>query len=705
TYDRDDRLVSVGYPSGRIVEYERDQTGRIIRVQSRTDATSAPMPLASEIAYEPFGPLAGLTYGNGHTTSIGYDQAYRIETIDTLAGSAVVQDWSFGRDPVGNITDWSDDAVGSRSQSLSYDALYRLDTAQSQYGVMDFDYDANGNRKNKLEGAAATTYSYTPATNRLVGIDDATKRWKLAYDDAGNLISKLDAAGEGWLYGYSAGNRLASVSARELKFPDNGRKPPTEQDTVLATYTYDAFGQRIAATRNARTTLYIYGLNGALLTEVDSDLSRFRDYVYLEARAIAVQDLEAVTTSPPPTPVEVIVDNGDPGTLTTGAWSTLKNPKDFGTSYLLANGASGSTHFWFPSLAAGEYEVSAWWVSKNQYAPNVPYLINHDGQQTIVTVDQSGAGGQWNPLGTFTFDGSGSENVVVSDSAGKTTADAVRFVEVVSPTIETIETTHFVHADHLATPRAVTNQAGELVWSWFSTPFGNSLPDEDVDGDGTNFELNLRFPGQQYDAESGLHYNHFRDYDPATGRYIESDPVGLHGGLNAFAYAEGNPLYWSDNLGLYTLRQAVRSLEARGINRLGRAGRNGRTYTDQQVFDEWVRLELEDQSWLDELPACPETLPCEDDTWQEATRANTFHPGATWEVRSSPSPGNHSSQCMYDDLRQLIRTSRPAAGTADFGACPYPPFCPTHIGHDVKPYDAAVELGRISDYYLVRPTM
>ena len=103
---------------------------------------------------------------------------------------------------------------------------------------------------------------------------------------------------------------------------------------------------------------------------------------------------------------------------------------------------------------------------------------------------------------------------------------------------------HYIHTDHLGTPRAVSQPGAGVVWRWISSPFGDTKPHEDVDGDGNTFTLNLRFPGQYFDSETNLHYNYFRYYDPTTGRYLRSDPIGLEGGMNTYAYQ--NPIMYYD---------------------------------------------------------------------------------------------------------------------------------------------------------------
>jgi RHS repeat-associated protein len=104
----------------------------------------------------------------------------------------------------------------------------------------------------------------------------------------------------------------------------------------------------------------------------------------------------------------------------------------------------------------------------------------------------------------------------------------------------------FIHPNHLGTPQKMTDASQNVVWDGGgSDPFMMSPPP-------TTPAMGLRFPGQYYDSETGLHYNYFRDYDPSLGRYTESDPIGLEGGVNTYAYVGGNPVNHADPIGLWT---------------------------------------------------------------------------------------------------------------------------------------------------------
>jgi RHS repeat-associated protein len=109
---------------------------------------------------------------------------------------------------------------------------------------------------------------------------------------------------------------------------------------------------------------------------------------------------------------------------------------------------------------------------------------------------------------------------------------------------------YFIHADELGTPRVVTDTTQKPVWRWDGDAFGRGLPNQDPLKTGVKFVYHLRYLGQYYDTESGLHYNYFRDYDPESGRYIQSDPIGLAGGFNTYAYVGGNPVSFVDLYGL-----------------------------------------------------------------------------------------------------------------------------------------------------------
>ena len=113
----------------------------------------------------------------------------------------------------------------------------------------------------------------------------------------------------------------------------------------------------------------------------------------------------------------------------------------------------------------------------------------------------------------------------------------------------------FYHCDHLGTPQEMSDQTGAIVWSAEYKAWGECKTENHTKRDIWDSEIitnNLRFQGQYFDQETGLHYNRFRYYSPYVGRFISKDPIGLLGGLNTFAYAP-NPVEWIDPFGLATV--------------------------------------------------------------------------------------------------------------------------------------------------------
>jgi len=150
---------------------------------------------------------------------------------------------------------------------------------------------------------------------------------------------------------------------------------------------------------------------------------------------------------------------------------------------------------------------------------------------------------QWTDVQT----GSHSLTAVATDNSGLQTSSAA-----VPIMVNAAQALYFIHVDHLDTPRLIADQTQEIVWRWDQRePFGSDFANEYPSGKSAVFRFAKRFPGQYFDSESNLYYNYFRNYDTGVGRYVESDPIGLRGGLNTFSYSAVNPISNSDRTGLY----------------------------------------------------------------------------------------------------------------------------------------------------------
>jgi len=170
----------------------------------------------------------------------------------------------------------------------------------------------------------------------------------------------------------------------------------------------------------------------------------------------------------------------------------------------------------------------------NQNQPLASYAYNYLGQRMAKTTSSA--------ITHFVYDRGGH---LLAESNGATGAAQTEYVwlDDMPLALVTNANLYFIHPDHLNTPQKATDASQNLAWDAVLRPFGQT--------EQQTFPslTNLRFPGQFFDAETGLHQNWFRDYDPTIGRYVQSDPIGLSGGLDTYAYANGNPARYSDSRG------------------------------------------------------------------------------------------------------------------------------------------------------------
>jgi RHS repeat-associated protein len=197
----------------------------------------------------------------------------------------------------------------------------------------------------------------------------------------------------------------------------------------------------------------------------------------------------------------------------------------------------------------------------------------------------------------------------------------------------TTSTSRFVHTDHLGTPKVMTDQSGRIVWAASHDPFGAAMVDEDPDGDGIDVVMNVRFPGQYYDSETGLHYNYFRYLDPQTGRYIMADPIGQRAGPNLYTYVFNNPARWVDPLGLdvtvclYPGVPPHVGLDVNGSDTVG-SRTDGTSGLTDIINGKDVPGEVSDDSGDPSDCTTTKTTPEQDEKVQEYIDNNILNPGS-----------------------------------------------------------------------------
>ena len=499
SYDAVNRINTVIYPSGAIVSYDYNAAGQVNQVRLTQNGLS--QILASNITYAPFGPVSTLNYGNGLSLNQALDSAYRYTDI-TIPGLISLNTQQY--DGNGNLTQRQYDAT---AESFNYDPLNRLDIANGTFGNRDYDYDKNSNRGQLITDGTTDTYGYSPNSNRLASINSAP----IQRDNNGNTLTLGNRS-----LVYNAHNRLTDLYDNSI---------------LSARYTYNGLGQRTIKQLNSQRGdvsqdqrvdmvdyyllyLYLLGEGGYPLTNGDCDLSG----------AIDLTDLNCLA--------------GNIGSATAQGDVDQNGSVNQTDHILLSYYLQGQQQNPLPASAD---------CDDNALLEIQDLLCIEQQMQDAVVTAIYGLNGEL--LGEYRQDGRALNEYLYLNGQPLAILNQGQV--------------YTLHNDHLGTPQVMSNALGQNVWQAHYDPFGNATVNEDVDGDGQKISLNLRFPGQYYDQESGLHYNYFRYYDPSTGRYITSDPIGLDGGLNTYGYVGGNPLSYVDPYGLSRLPRANRNRNVR----------------------------------------------------------------------------------------------------------------------------------------------
>ena len=266
-YNLAGNVTRITYPSGLIVNYSYDSQGRISGVTSQVDKRAKPVTLASNVTYEPFGPLASFTYGNGLVMTRTFNANYQITGITTQSATAKVQNLGVGYDATGNITSIIDHLTPGDNQTFTYDALNRLTTATGAYPTVTYTYDADSNRLTSTQGGITQTYSYSATSDRLLSVTSSnggTERF--TYTPDGNTATDI-GGGQDTIYTYSSSNRLAQAATGC-------------EDT--ASYLYNALGERVSERVGKTTTNFLYDQNSDLIAEANGKNGNVTtEYVWL----------------------------------------------------------------------------------------------------------------------------------------------------------------------------------------------------------------------------------------------------------------------------------------------------------------------------------------------------------------------------------------------------------------------------------------
>ncbi|AXV81098.1 RHS repeat-associated core domain-containing protein [Ralstonia solanacearum] len=549
-YDGQDRVRQVTDLRSLVTAYTIDGLGNTTQQQSPdTGITNA--------TYDAVGNLTSRTDARGKTTKYRYDALDRLIRADYAGGTPTVFEYDGGANSqptdIGELTRITDESGSTRLQYDGFGNLLQKTQTTTANGVakdqtVAYAYGTSGSSNGKR-------ISQTYPSGNVIGT---------SYDSAGHiagltlttangsttLLSKIQYQPFGKPIGWTWGNgtpytRSFDLSGRLAQFPlgatsGNGTTPNGLSRTVtydaasrITGYTHtDTSGSTGSSTATAANQTFGYDDQDRLISYLPANSSQSYSYDANGNRTGQTIGGNSYTQTVDPASNRLTASTGPAATR--NSYDAVGNQTSDGTTTY-------------------SYSDRGRLASVTKSGITTSYLYNGLGQRVVKS-------GSNVPTGAtrYVYDGAG-HLLGEYDQSGNVLQETVYLGDMPVATIKN-GTTYYVYADQIDTPRVITDTNNLMVWRWDQTdPFGATLPDENPTSLGS-FTYNLRFPGQVYDAETGKHYNANRDYDPAGGRYVQSDPIGLNGGQpSTYAYVDGNPTSYADPLGLTPAGAAVGS--------------------------------------------------------------------------------------------------------------------------------------------------
>ncbi|MCE4331042.1 RHS repeat-associated core domain-containing protein [Xanthomonas euvesicatoria] len=537
-YDALDNLTKVTDPKGLDTTYDYNGFGDLVKLTS-------PDTGVTSYTYDSAGNRATQTDARGNTTAYSYDALNRLTKVTypttslnvtytydvTQTACASGETFSIGR-----LTKMQDGgAITQYCYNRFGDLVRKVQTSNSKALVLRYDYTVGGQlrRMTYPDGAVVDYVRNAQGQTTQVGVTPAGGSRQVLL---GNASYYPFGPAAGWTYG----NGRTLARQYDLDY-----RPQAIQDTrpggLEVGFGFDPAGNLTALTPAGNTTPEIglgYDTLGRLTGFKDGRTGTLIDGYSYDATGNRLSAKVGTATQ-------------------VYAYPTDSHRLSAVAGVARTYDATGNTTAIGGTARQYTYDTTGRMTqARRAGAVTMNYRYNGRGEQvrrflgTTNTYTLYDEAGHW--LGDY-------------DSNGAPKQQAIWLEDLPVGLLANANKLHYIEPDHLGSPRVVIDPTRDVaVWTWSlkGEAFGNTAPNQDPDGDGAALVLDMRFPGQRYDAASGVFYNYQRYLDSGVGRYVQSDLIGLRGGVSTYGYALQSPLMNSDPYGLATWKGSTYSVGA-----------------------------------------------------------------------------------------------------------------------------------------------